>query len=87
MVMVMLHICHAFSVIACGMVVVALSLLMRILGEALMIHSVLAFFLLKWRLACAHQLLFLKGQGQSTVALRAEMTVIKSQCLSKLRRL
>ena len=53
-------------------VVVAFSSLARIWGECLKIHSpsVLFFFFLKWRLACA-DLFHCLGQDQSTVAQRA----------------
>ena len=64
--------------------VVAFSLLTRILGESLTIHSSPAlFFFLKWRLARTHEFHFL-GQDQSTIAQWPEMTVAEcflSSCM------
>ena len=72
------YLCNGSGVV----VVVAFSLLARILGECSTIYSLpaLFFFFYKLRLACAHKFNFLKDQ--STVAQWPEMTVAEFSLLS-----
>ena len=63
---------------------VAFSSHVRMCGEGSTIHTPPTLFFFKWRSTCAHRF-HSKGQDQSTVAQRAEMTM--AQCSMTISRL
>ena len=80
--------CYQFHNRGCSSMMMAFSLLARTLGEVWQIIAILCLFgcffvsfLVKWRLAHAHQFHFL-GQDQSIVAQQAEMIVAECSLMS-----